>query len=540
MQQPAAHRVRSLVDEPDRRLDVGHRPRRLVEPGDPGEGGEEIDAVPPGALLGVADLVPELDGALVVGHRLGERVGRLRGGRRPDRPLERARQVVRGVPVEGELGRMGRFRAGARLERPRERGVQAGALPRQQVVVHRLLEQGVAECVALAARRRVGDEHLAADALRAAPRTWRRRRGPRRRRAGMDPPAWPAAEAIRRNSWVGSARSAIRPSSTSRSVEGSSALPSSPAAASSSSAKNALPPDRAWIDSSSVRSRSRPAIARSWSADSRASNGTSSSRSTRPDRSSSARNGSSGCRRWSSSERYVSRSRTGASRRLRMRNPTRSRVERSDQWRSSTTRTTGAVSASRSSTPSSISNSRACAQSMLGPGTTLPGSLARSGTSLASSDRPGPMTDSSTSGSVRLRRPRSASAIGANGSEPSPTTTQPPLSTTAPSASARSPSAATSRVLPTPASPATSTALARPSLASRSAARSRSSSWDRPMSTGLETRDAMSRIMGLSVDMTSPRRRGNGSSRPVGARPSTRPPTVRPGQPGTGAAWSSP
>ena len=163
VQQPALHRIRSLVDEPDRRLDVGHCPRRLVEPGDTGEGGEEIDSVPPGALLGVADLVPELDGALVVGHGLGERVGRLRGGRRPDRPLERARQVVRGVPVEGELGRMGRFRAGARLERPRERGVQAGALPRQQVVVHRLLEQGVAERVALAARRRVGDEHLAAD-----------------------------------------------------------------------------------------------------------------------------------------------------------------------------------------------------------------------------------------------------------------------------------------------------------------------------------------------------------------------------------------
>ena len=40
-------------------------------------------------------------------------------------------------------------------------------------------------------------------------------------------------------------------------------VPSSPAATSSSSAKNAFPPDRAWIDSRSAASRSSPAIARS-------------------------------------------------------------------------------------------------------------------------------------------------------------------------------------------------------------------------------------------------------------------------------------
>src|SRR5436190_1687881 len=70
----------------------------------------------------------------------------------------------------------------------------------------------------------------------------------------------------------------------------------------SSSAKKALPPDRRWIESRSVEARSWPAMARSCSATSVAVKGTSASRSTRPVRSSSARNGRSGWRRWSSSE----------------------------------------------------------------------------------------------------------------------------------------------------------------------------------------------------------------------------------------------
>ena len=57
--------------------------------------------------------------------------------------------------------------------------------------------------------------------------------------------------------------------------------------------------------------------------------------------SNSANHGRSGWRRWSSSERKVATRRSRSSRRFRTRNASRSRVERSAQWTSSTTRTTG-------------------------------------------------------------------------------------------------------------------------------------------------------------------------------------------------------
>ena len=63
------------------------------------------------------------------------------------------------------------------------------------------------------------------------------------------------------------------------------------------------------------------------------------------------------------------------------------------------------------------------------------------------------------------------------------------------SARARSTNEPTSRVLPTPASPATRVALLRPPRARPKAARSRARSAPRPIRTGLETRDAMGSII---------------------------------------------
>ena len=69
------------------------------------------------------------------------------------------------VPVIREFGRLVRIVAAPMLERPGERRMEAGPFAREQVVVDGLLDQRVAERVALHAGRRVGDEDLALDAL---------------------------------------------------------------------------------------------------------------------------------------------------------------------------------------------------------------------------------------------------------------------------------------------------------------------------------------------------------------------------------------
>ena len=69
--------------------------------------GQEVDPVAPGPGLGVGDLVPQVDRSFELVERLGERIagrGVLAGH---DRRFERAREVVRGVPVIGQLGRVG-------------------------------------------------------------------------------------------------------------------------------------------------------------------------------------------------------------------------------------------------------------------------------------------------------------------------------------------------------------------------------------------------------------------------------------------------
>ena len=136
-----------------------------MEAGDPGRPGQELDAIVPDPGLGVGDLAPKLQNALVLGEGLGKGVAAFGGVTSDGRGLEGARQVVRGIPVVGQLGRAGRITGRARLERPGERRVESCALPGQQVVVDRLLEQGVTEGVALSAGRRVRDQDLAVHAF---------------------------------------------------------------------------------------------------------------------------------------------------------------------------------------------------------------------------------------------------------------------------------------------------------------------------------------------------------------------------------------
>ena len=135
------------------------------------------------------------------------------------------------------------------------------------------------------------------------------------------------------------------------------------------------------------------------------------------------------------------------------------------------------IAASRSRTPSSSSNRRPCAEPT--SGRTPPSSAAgpRSGTRRASSARPWPTMASSSSGTARRTRPRSASTTGAYGQRAVAEDDAAAAEDHGPVARPRSRrTPLTSRVLPTPASPATTIALLRPSRARRSAARSRSNS----------------------------------------------------------------
>ena len=81
---------------------------------------------------------------------------------------------------------------------------------------------------------------------------------------------------------------------------------------------------------------------------------------------------------------------------------------------------------------------------------------ARDGTSLARSPREVPMTVSRAAGSSFRASARSASTIGPYGIPPSPTSAHPPIRTRTPRSVATTGASATSRDLPTPASPATS------------------------------------------------------------------------------------
>ena len=125
----------------------------------------------------------------------------------------------------------------------------------------------------------------------------------------------------------------------------------------------------------------------------------------------------------------------------------------------------------------------------------------RSGTSPPSARADEPNAAATAPLASRLRAlvsPFNASANGANGRPPSPRSRQPPTSVRAPPADARARSSAISRLLPTPASPATRTRDGRPDAAASSADSRRSSSGRRPTKIGLLVRRLTRSIMGTA------------------------------------------
>ena len=134
------------------------RPDQHLDPVDAGHGG------------GVRHPAPQLQGLGEVAEGLagGEHGGGVVG--RPDQRRQPAGQVVAGQAVPGQLGRRGRgvvAEGSAVGQQPRVGGVQAGPLARQQVAVDGLLEQGVAEPVALGGG--AGHQHLPGDGVAQPP-----------------------------------------------------------------------------------------------------------------------------------------------------------------------------------------------------------------------------------------------------------------------------------------------------------------------------------------------------------------------------------
>src|SRR5580698_2930736 len=168
-----------------------------------------------------------------------------------------------------------------------------------------------------------------------------------------------------------------------------------------------------------------------------------------------------------------------------IRKVSRSRLDRSAQWASSITSTTGDRLPSCSSAPSIPSNSAARAA----PGSPSEPTAPSSGSSRASSRvaRPGSIAVNAAA-PMSWTRSRSIAVNGPNGSPSVPSCRQPPVSTRAPASRAAALNSLISLDLPTPASPPSST-VAAPPWRTLSKAPSRAVSCSaRPIRTGLEAR----------------------------------------------------
>ena len=152
MQQREPHRV--VVDELDRLAGQRHRASELADQVRVlGRAGEYLGAVGAGALLGVVDLIPDLERVLEKAVSLGECVDLLRGPARGDRGAERLGEPLRLPPVVGYLRRCAGptlAQRRVRLQRLGELGVQLGALAGEHVGGHRLAHQRVTEAVVVA------------------------------------------------------------------------------------------------------------------------------------------------------------------------------------------------------------------------------------------------------------------------------------------------------------------------------------------------------------------------------------------------------
>ncbi len=331
-----------LGDHLDRALRVAAGRQRLGGADDE-LGQVEVD-------LGAAPRVGEqLERLLVVVRRLvgaADPAGLVAG---LDAGGERGVEVHRQPGVPGQLGGGAADVAG--LERGDVLRVQPHPLAGQQVVVHRLAEEGVPEGVGARVRR---------------PGCSSRRpcAGPRRGRPASSPDAaasisWetlrPATLAARTTCRALSSRRSRRTRSTSARSAGTQLL-GPDAALVSSSTKNALPSARSTMSASSF-SASPSGTSSAISARTASSgSGESATRWTPRIRDHSATWRRSGWRRCRSSERYDATIATGPSKRREKRKLSMSRVDWSAQWVSSMTRSSGAFAAAVSSSACTASN----------------------------------------------------------------------------------------------------------------------------------------------------------------------------------------
>ena len=128
---------------------------------------QQLDPVEAGDCRWIVDVVPEIERTFVLDQCGTERVRphcRLGGA---DGRCERSVVLPGGGPVVRQLGPAARFRSAADgrslLERLGEGPMQGASLAGQQVVVHDLLDERVAECIALHAVAGLDDEEVAAD-----------------------------------------------------------------------------------------------------------------------------------------------------------------------------------------------------------------------------------------------------------------------------------------------------------------------------------------------------------------------------------------
>ena len=268
---------------------------------------------PPGAAreLGArsrvaVDAAPEVDGELELALGLGEGVQ----ARRPSGGAQQHGQRPGGLlgpeQVVGELG-VGALGAGGGqgrvgFERLGHRAVQPEPLARQQLGVHRLLEQGVPEAVAVG----VHDQRLVLDR---GPQPGRPLGG-RHRRDTFEEPVVDVPADQRADARSTSCASAGEPVDADREdvAQGGRDVPVS-LTATSSSTKNGLPSARSTSWSTSSRSSPSPPMAVTRSAGGRVVERLEVEAARRcGSRTSSARTGRSGCARRSSSERYVATS----------------------------------------------------------------------------------------------------------------------------------------------------------------------------------------------------------------------------------------
>ena len=129
-----------------------------------GGAGAESDSVHPGPLLGLADGVPQLEGALVLCESLGMSVDVVGGEPCLDGRREGARVVAGAVPVVREIGEQLRVGLAAhrpmRIDRACDLSVQPHPLRRQQPFVDGFPHQRVSEGIAAV---RCRNEHVAGD-----------------------------------------------------------------------------------------------------------------------------------------------------------------------------------------------------------------------------------------------------------------------------------------------------------------------------------------------------------------------------------------